>query len=154
FLWLSTSLPGFTGVFNGAGNASATLVVPHVPELDTYPLYFQLFMTGPTGNKLVDKSVVQTLTMQLSTSWKAPLIGHDYSVQRSTHTMTQLPGGKVLTLGGGEGNITTSYGLNTAEMYDLSNETLTLLPQHMVQARTGHTATLLNDGRVLIVGGA
>jgi Galactose oxidase, central domain len=154
FLSLSLHLPGFTGVFNGAGNAGATLLVPHIPELDTFPLYFQLFMTGPVGNKLVDKSVVQTLTMQLSASWKAPKIGHDYSVQRSTHTMTLLPGGKVLTLGGGEGNITTAYGLDSAEMYDLSNEALTLLPQHMLQARTGHTATLLNDGRVLIVGGA
>lgn len=153
-MWLSFTLPGFTGVFNGAGTAQAGLIVPHLPELDVFPLYFQLFMTGPTGNKLVDKSVVQTLTMQAAASWKAPKLGTDYSAQRSTHTMTLLPGGKVLTLGGGEGGITTSYGLASAEIYDLSNETLTVLPQPMLQARTGHTATLLNDGRVLIVGGA
>jgi hypothetical protein len=154
FLSLSLALPGFTGVFNGAGQSAASLFVPFIPELDTFPLYFQLFQTGPTGNKLVDKSVVQTLTMQASTTWKAPKIGKDYVTQRSTHTMTLLPGEKVLTLGGGTGGITTSYGQDSGEMYDLSDETLALLPHTMVQPRTGHTATLLNDGRVLIVGGA
>ena len=153
-LWLTFTLPGFTGTFNGAGSAQVGLVVPHLPELDTFPLYFQLFMTGPTGNKLADKSVVQTLTMQTAASWKAPKLGTDYVTERSTHTMTLLPGGKILTLGGGSDGITTSYGLSSGEIYDLSNEALSVLPQPMLQARTGHTATLLNDGRVLIVGGA
>ena len=53
---LSFGLPGFLGVFNGFGQSSAALIVPHLPELDTFPLYLQLFETGPTGNKLVDKS--------------------------------------------------------------------------------------------------
>ncbi len=154
FLGLSLGLPGFVGVFNGSGLATAALIVPHLPELDVYPLYLQLFETGPTGNKLVDKSVVQTLTMQLGTTWKPPKVGTDYTVARSNHTMTLLPGAKVLTLGGGSDGITTSFGLDTGEMYDLSDESLTLLPATMVQARTGHTATLLDDGRVLVVGGA
>lgn len=154
FLNLSFALPGFVGVFNGAGQAAAAVLVPHFPELDVFPLYFQLFQTGPTGNKLVDKSLVQTLTMQVATTWKQPALGKDFITQRSTHTMTLLPGEKVLTLGGGMGGITTSYGQDSGEIYDLSDETLEVLAQPMLQPRTGHTATLLNDGRVLIVGGA
>jgi hypothetical protein len=154
FLNLSLSIPGFTGVFGGAGTATALIVVPYFPQLDTFPLYFQLFETGATGNKLVDKSAVQTLTMQASGTWKQPFVGTDYSTQRSTHTMTLLPGERVLTLGGGVGGITTSYGQDTAEMYALSDESLAVLGSTMQQPRTGHSATLLNDGRVLIVGGA
>ena len=154
FLNLSLSIPGFTGVFGGAGTATALIVVPYFPQLDTFPLYFQLFETGATGNKLVDKSAVQTLTMQASGTWKQPFVGKDYAVQRSTHTMTLLPGERVLTLGGGTGGITTSYGQDTAEMYALSDESLAVLGATMQQPRTGHSATLLDDGRVLIVGGA
>ncbi len=154
FLNLSFGIPGFTGVFSGAGTASALIVVPYFPQLDTLPLYFQLFETGATGNKLVDKSLVQTLTLQTAGAWKQPFIGKNYVTQRSTHTMTLLPGEKVLTLGGGIGGITTSYGQDTAEMYDLADETLALLGSTMQQPRTGHSATLLDDGRVLIVGGA
>jgi|GEM_PF-2157362 len=154
FLGLSFGLPGFIGVFSGGGQSAAALIVPHLPELDTFPLYLQLFQTGVTGNKLVDKSVVQTLSMQAGTTWKSPAVGTDYTVARSTHTVTLLPGEKVLTLGGGSDGITNSYGLATGEMYEPSDESLALLPVTMLQARTGHSATLLDDGRVLVVGGA
>jgi hypothetical protein len=154
FLGLSLGLPGFTGIFNGAGQASAALFVPYFPELDVFPLYFQLFETGATGNKLADKSVVQTLSMQAATTWKPPKVGTNYAVNRGNHTLTLLPGERVLTVGGGMDGISTSYGQDTAEIYDLSDESLTLLAGTMVQPRTGHSATLLNDGRVLIVGGA
>jgi Galactose oxidase, central domain len=153
FLGLSLALPGFTGVFNGGGQAAAALFVPYFPELDLFPLHFQLFQTGPTGNKLVDKSLVQTLTMQTAGTWKAPKPGAEFITERSTHSMTALPGEKVLVAGGGVSGITNSYGQSSAEIYDLANESLTQLPD-MVQARTGHTGTLLNDGRVLLVGGA
>src|SRR6185436_10979279 len=39
FLNLSFALPGFVGVFNGAGQAAAAVLVPHFPELDVFPLY-------------------------------------------------------------------------------------------------------------------
>jgi hypothetical protein len=154
FLTLSLGLPGFTGVFNGSGKASAAVFVPFIAELETFPLYFQLFETGPTGNKLVDKSVVQTLSLQQGATWTSPKVGSSYVTARSTHTMTLLPGERVLTLGGGFDGITTSFGQDTGEMYSLSDESLALLPATMVQPRTGHSATLLDDGRVLVVGGA
>jgi hypothetical protein len=154
FLNFSFGLPGFVGTFDGSGNATAALVVPYFVQLDTFPLYFQVLQTGPIGNILADKSDVQKWTLQLADSYKAPQLGGNYTVQRSTHSVTTLSDETVITIGGGFGGITNSYGQDTAEVYDLKDETLTLLPNTMVQARTAHTATLLLDGRILLTGGA
>ncbi|MHC5212089.1 MAG: Kelch repeat-containing protein [Planctomycetota bacterium] len=151
---VTINLPGFVGVFDGQGLATSALFVPTIPELEIFPLYLQLTMTGEGTNKLEQKSFVQKWTLQAKDSYKAPHVGSDYIVTRSTHTMTLMPDETVLTLGGGSGGITTSYGVATAELYDLKDETLTVLGNTMVQARTGHSATLLDDSRVLIVGGA
>jgi hypothetical protein len=64
-------------------------------------------------------------------------------------TDTLLPGGAVLAAGG----CCAGYGyLATAELYDPSSGTWTATAS-MDEARTGHTATLLRDGRVLVAGG-
>jgi len=151
FIW---GLPGFFGTFDGSGEATAALVIPYFVQLETFPMYLQVLETGPIGNKLEGKSDVQKWTLQFKDSFLPPHLGTAYTSQRSTHTMTTLPDETVITIGGGPGGISNSYGLNTAEIYDLKDESLTLLPAPMVQARTGHTSTLLQDGRILVVGGA
>ena len=70
---------------------------------------------------------------------------------RVDQTATLLPDGRVLVVGGGtyrEG----APGITSAEVWD--PETATFSPAgEMAEAREGHTATLLPDGRVFVVGG-
>lgn len=70
---------------------------------------------------------------------------------RSYHTATLLPNGKVLIAGGLTRTATDVQELATAELYDPVRETFTVTGS-MSTARSGHSATLLRSGNVLIVG--
>jgi hypothetical protein len=75
-------------------------------------------------------------------------------VERVSHTATRLGNDRVLVTGGyssGEGAI---FGISrSAEIWDPATNQFRLLPSTMKTARAGHSATVLPDGRVLIVGG-
>jgi hypothetical protein len=75
----------------------------------------------------------------------------DMAQGRSGHTATLLPDGTVLISGGSDPN---GHGpsLRTAEVYDPARGIWTATAE-MTETRTGHTATLLPDGRVLVAGG-
>lgn len=69
------------------------------------------------------------------------------------HTATLLPNGKVLVVGGdgGEGN---DYGsIGGAQLYDPAAGTWSSLDNNLTLPRVRHTATLLRNGKVLVVGG-
>jgi hypothetical protein len=79
---------------------------------------------------------------------------------RTAHAATRLPNGKVMFIGGYD----SINHLNTAELFDpttgASTQTTTVDPttsevvaSKLVTGREGHTATLLKNGLVLIVGG-
>jgi hypothetical protein len=72
---------------------------------------------------------------------------------RASHTATLLPDGKVLIVGGFKKVRTyDQVYFNSAELYDPQTRTFTVTGNLNI-ARCGHTATLLHDGTVLIVGG-
>ena len=71
---------------------------------------------------------------------------------RTLHAATLLGDGKVLVTGGDSGN-DFSTPLATAEIFDISTGMFTPT-SNMVNARAGHTATLLANGKVLVAGGS
>jgi N-acetylneuraminic acid mutarotase len=74
------------------------------------------------------------------------------NVARERHTATLLLNGKVLTVGG-QAATETFLATNSAELYDPVDGTWTITGSMSVE-RIWFTATLLSDGKVLVVGGA
>ncbi|MFI0976330.1 DUF6603 domain-containing protein [Streptomyces sp. NPDC021093] len=73
---------------------------------------------------------------------------------RFGHSVTPLPGGRVLAAGGSAARGEHGFGaLRSAELFDPATRAWTGAAP-MNDARTGHQAVLLRDGRVLVVGGA
>ena len=86
-----------------------------------------------------------------------PLTGMFTSVNpmnnsRTNPSATLLTDGKVLIIGGYEGDSETGTPLATAEIYDPKTGTFALTGSLTI-GRRNHTATLLNDGTVLVAGG-
>ena len=69
---------------------------------------------------------------------------------RSGHTATLLPGNQVLVTGG----LTASGTTNTAELFDPTANTWTLLTSTLSDARSGNAAFVLPDSTVAIIGGS
>ncbi len=76
---------------------------------------------------------------------------------RTGHTLTLLPDGRVLAAGGIDPGDPSEYSaeqnlIATTEIYDPATDSWTLGPD-LSEPRFEHTATLLPDGRVLLIGG-
>src|SRR5581483_1200775 len=72
---------------------------------------------------------------------------------RSGHTAVKLQDGRVLVVGGSTSANVPDPALASAEIYDPAAATWTPVGG-LADARSGHSASLLADGRVLIAGGA
>ena len=76
----------------------------------------------------------------------------DMKASRADHTATLLKDGKVLITGGSSGNYFSESVLASAELYDPAKGAFSPTGS-MKDARHKHSAELLPDGRVLILGG-
>ncbi len=87
--------------------------------------------------------------------------GGDVLASRGAHTATLLPDGRILLVGGMRHAVTYHDGdfhpewryLNSMEVYDVRTKSSRVLKAPLKVPRRGHTATLLGDGRVLVIGG-
>ena len=73
------------------------------------------------------------------------------NVARAYHTATLLNNGTVLVVGGQQDSF--GDGLASAEIYNPMTDTFSTTTGNPTTTRTYHTATLLNNGQVLIAGG-
>lgn len=125
------------------GSVTSTQLIVHVPQSDMlFAGTLLVNVTNPTpggGQATLGVQVVGG-----SASMTTP---------RSGHTATLLNNGKVLITGGSNTSPAGINGLDTAELYDPVSQTFTPTQSTMTTPRTGHTATLLADGTVLLAGG-
>jgi N-acetylneuraminic acid mutarotase len=77
--------------------------------------------------------------------------GH-LNIARVTFTATLLPNGKVLVAGGGINDASVNGETDTAELYDPGTGIWSLTGK-LTTIRSGHAATLLQNGKVLVAGG-
>ncbi|MDP9389435.1 MAG: kelch repeat-containing protein, partial [Actinomycetota bacterium] len=75
----------------------------------------------------------------------------DLSEGRTNHAAAPLPDGLVL-VAGGAGGVNGDVSLRSAEVFDARQGSWTTVAL-LAESRTGHTATALADGRVLVAGG-
>jgi hypothetical protein len=105
-----------------------------------------LIAGGTTTESRAELYDAQANTFQFTGSMTMP---------RWSHTATRLNDGRVVIVGGyttAPGTVSGSARTATAEIYDPATGQFSPAAGVMQQARSGHTATLLADGRVLIVG--
>jgi len=97
-------------------------------------------------------SASAVVTVTTSTGRFTPT--HDLTTARGIHTATLLADGRVL-LAGGAGTAADPIciaGISSAEVYDPAVGSFTAIG-NMTALRYAHTATLLSNGKVLLVGG-
>lgn len=111
-----------------------------------------LVVGGYTGTASSQKTIGTVKIYDPMTDlWSA---GASLNIKRAEHTATLLPDGKVLVIGGdthGAG-IASFSSVEATELYDPLTDSWTY-SGNLTHARVGHTATLLADGRVMVVGG-
>ena len=99
---------------------------------------------GPIGVDTVD-------VLRLSWSVESPPAGTTLLIDSGSHTMTALQDGSLLLVGGSVQP--GSFGTFDAWRLPAGGELFQPLRNQTLAPRTGHTATLLDDGRVLLLGG-
>ena len=106
---------------------------------------------GSEGQQEGEGVVLPTPMVLIDTP--TPLPTNSMSFARGTHTATLLEDGRLLIAGGDDGSGRLEAITDTAELYDPS--TGRWEPAEVLgRQRTQHAALPLNDGRVLLVGGA
>lgn len=80
-------------------------------------------------------------------------ISSTMAMARADHAQVTLQDGSVLITGGFSSTSFPGVALNTAELFNPTTNTFTMISNPMQSTRTNHTATLLSNGKVLLAGG-
>jgi hypothetical protein len=111
----------------------------------------KVLVFGGDKNSLVPEGAAEIFDPQTGAF---SLTGHPANRWRRYHTATTLDDGRVLLAGGDKGfALDDPPPEGTAEIYDPQTGEFSLLPARMSGLRSHHTATKLEDGKILLVGG-
>lgn len=151
---LDLTSPGFQlfvqGAIPASGTASFPIGIPNDPALLTAPPLFIQGLAGDPGAPAAT-ALSQGLRVKFHTA-DTYEVAPALATPRALATATRAGDGRVLLTGGGNGTVTMPVGTASTVLYDPFEGTMTAGPAMSV-ARSLHTATALNDGRILIVGG-
>ena len=165
-----TDVPVDFNIADGKGR------LPVLPFADDYWFYVRGFVTGDSDNVPQfygaatnisingdDEQVVSVqigesncVGLNLGSAFNRDVNGSDdMKTGRLGATATRLPDGRVLFAGGASVNMDGTIGtvLDTMEVYDPKRGQFIGLPQRLLTPRAHHSATLLDDGTVLLFGG-
>ena len=133
-----------TGTFAATGS----LTTPRSQQTATLLNTGKVLLTG--GNRV--EGIVNSAELFDPTTKTFSATG-SMKTARATHTATQLANGQVLITGGFNLDVTNpDLAFSSAEIFDPTGGTFSLTAD-MTSVRNNHTATLLNNGQVLIAGG-
>lgn len=145
-------------LFAALASVSHAALTPRVAHTATLLSSGDILIAGgvdAAGNKLGSSELFLTSVGNTSVTTDLGLA----FVARASHTATLLPNGCVLAVGGNTAasDAVAPVASNSAQIYNPATGAwgnVTTGPQTtLLTARINHTATLLNDGRVLICGG-
>ena len=140
-------------VFDGAGQSQVSFPLPAAPTLQGLVLYSQLVEVPLAPTFFGDLSAQNAVTLGLPGS-SAPT-AFDNVFNHVGHTATLLDDGRVLVTGGNDyddqGN---ENQLRAIVIYDPQTECFTQQLNDLTTERGAHGAIKLQDGKVLISGGA
>ncbi|RMH02827.1 MAG: hypothetical protein D6702_07665 [Planctomycetota bacterium] len=153
----------FSGVTDAAGSWTVPFAIPANPTLLDRDVFFQA-LTRPGGGGAAeydDFSNLRWLNLNQHDRWQGA--GSDLplaSALVASAVLERGPNGRPLRIfscGGGPALVTAPtvpYPCSDqAWIYDARTGQTTLLPGRMATGRAFHTATVLDDGRVLVTGG-
>ncbi|MEM7308529.1 MAG: kelch repeat-containing protein [Planctomycetota bacterium] len=140
------------GLLDGGGNGVGFYPVPLDPSFQGLGFFAQA-LTLPGATCLIDDLSPQNAFTLAQHDTVHNALG-DNVTARQGHTATTLPDGRVLIVGGDEPDMAgVLTALDTMEVFDPQTQRFTALSSTLTAPRSTHTATLLDDGRVLVVGG-
>jgi N-acetylneuraminic acid mutarotase len=139
--------------YSGTWASVASLTTARAGHTTTLLTDGRVLVTGGEGS---DQNLTPVSSVEIydpaKRTWST---GAAMSVERSYHSATRLADGTVL-VAGGEPVIVPNQPyafLDSSEVYDPATDSWTPVAAAMTMKRANHTATLLPDGRVVLVGG-
>ncbi|TAJ16000.1 MAG: hypothetical protein EPO68_11845 [Planctomycetota bacterium] len=138
------------GAIRGTGSKVLTFPLPPSGTIAGLTLHAQA-LTFPGATTLV-KDISNKTQFALSFTNQTVPSQNDSALARVFHSLTTLVDGRIYVAGGqAPGAATTIY--DRVEFFDPQTQSFGNSPIPLPEPRTHHTATLLADGRVLLLGG-